>query len=95
MRPIEIANGIYDVGVNDWNISDFHGYSTPYGTSYNSFLIVDEKIALLDTVKAEFADELLYNIAKVVDPKKIDLVVSNHTEMDHSGGLARIMASPI
>ena len=91
MRPIEIANGIYDVGVNDWNISDFHGYSTPYGTSYNSFLIVDEKIALLDTVKAEFTDELLYNIAKVVDPKKIDLVVSNHTEMDHSGGLARIM----
>jgi flavorubredoxin len=91
MRPIEIANGIYDVGVNDWNISDFHGYSTPYGTSYNSFLIVDEKIALLDTVKAEFTNELLYNISKVVDPKKIDLVVSNHTEMDHSGGLARIM----
>ncbi len=91
MKPIEIANGIYDVGVNDWNISDFHGYSTPYGTSYNAFLIIDEKIALIDTVKTEFADELLYNIAKVVDPKKIDLVVSNHTEMDHSGSLARIM----
>ena len=91
MRPIEIAKGIYDVGVNDWNISDFHGYSTPYGTSYNAFLIIHEKIALIDTVKAEFADELLYNIAKVVAPKKIDLVVSNHTEMDHSGGLTRIM----
>ncbi len=91
MRPIEIAGGIYDVGVNDWNISDFHGYSTPYGTSYNAFLIIDEKIALIDTVKSEFTDELLYNISKVVDPKKIDLVVSNHTELDHSGGLARIM----
>ncbi|MEN8808594.1 MAG: FprA family A-type flavoprotein, partial [Desulfobacterales bacterium] len=91
MKPIEIARGIYDVGVNDWNISDFHGYSTPFGTSYNAYLVLDEKIALIDTVKSGFADELLYNIAKVVDPKKIDLVISNHTEMDHSGSLARIM----
>ena len=91
MKPIEITRGIYDVGVNDWNISDFHGYSTPFGTSYNAYLVLDEKIALIDTVKSEFADELLYNIAKVVDPKKIDLVISNHTEMDHSGSLARIM----
>ena len=75
MKPFQIAEGIYDVGVKDWNISDFHGYSTPYGTSYNAFLIVDEKIALIDTVKGEFADELLYNISQVVDPKKIDIVV--------------------
>ena len=79
MKPIEIATGVYDVGVNDWNISDFHGYSTPYGTSYNAYLIIDEKIALIDTVKTEFSDELLYNISKVIDPKIIDLVVSNHT----------------
>jgi flavorubredoxin len=91
MRPIEIAKGIYDVGVNDWNISDFHGYSTPYGTSYNAYLILDDKVTLIDTVKSEFADVLLQNIAKVIDPKKIDYVVSNHTEMDHSGSLARIM----
>lgn len=91
MKPIEIAPGIYDVGVNDWNISDFHGYSTPFGTSYNAYLVLDEKIALIDTVKSGFADELLYNISKVVDPKKIDLVISNHTEMDHSGSLARVM----
>lgn len=91
MKPVEIARGIYEVGVKDWNISDFHGYSTPYGTSYNAYLIVDEKIALLDTVKAEFSDELLRNIAAVVDPKRIDLVISNHTEMDHSGGLRRIL----
>ena len=55
MKPIEIAKGIYNVGVNDWNISDFHGYSTPYGSTYNAFLVVDEKIALIDTVKKEFA----------------------------------------
>ena len=91
MKPIEIAKGIFDVGVNDWNISDFHGYSTPYGTSYNAFLIIDDNIALIDTVKAGFTDELFYNISKIVDPKKIDLVVSNHTEMDHSGSLARVM----
>jgi flavorubredoxin len=91
MQPIEIAKGIYDVGVKDWNIRDFHGYSTYQGTTYNAFLIVDEKIALIDTVKKEFADQMLDNVARIVDPKKIDLVVSNHTEMDHSGGLPRVM----
>jgi flavorubredoxin len=91
MKSIEISNGVYDVGVHDWNISDFHGYSTPFGTSYNAFLIVDEKNVLIDTVKAEFTDELLYNISKVVDLKKVDFVISNHTEMDHSGSLARLM----
>jgi flavorubredoxin len=91
MKPIEIADGVYDVGVNDWNIEDFHGYSTPYGTSYNAFLIMDEKITLIDTVKKEFADQLIANISEIVDPKKIDYVVSNHTEMDHSGGLTRVM----
>lgn len=91
MAPVEIAKGIYDVGVNDWNVQDFHGYSTPFGTSYNAFLILDEKITLIDAVKREFADELIANIAAVVDPKKIDIVISNHTEMDHSGGLPRVM----
>ncbi len=91
MKPIEIAKGIYDVGVNDWNIRDFQGYSTDFGTSYNAFLIIDKKITLIDSVKKEFADQLIENIATVVDPKKIDYVISNHTEMDHSGGLSRIM----
>jgi flavorubredoxin len=91
MKPIEIAKGIYDVGVNDWNIRDFHGYSTYQGTSYNAFLILDEKITLIDTVKKDFTDQLLANINKIVDPKKIDYVISNHTEMDHSGGLPRVM----
>ncbi|MFC1814751.1 FprA family A-type flavoprotein [Thermodesulfobacteriota bacterium] len=91
MKPVKIAKGIYDVGVNDWNIRDFHGYSTSSGTSYNAFLILDEKITLIDTVKKEFADQLIDNIASIVDPKSIDYVISNHTEMDHSGGLARVM----
>ena len=91
MKPIQIADGIYDVGVIDWNIRDFHGYSTHQGSSYNAYLIMDEKITLVDTVKKEFADHLLDNIAEIVDPKKIDYVISNHTEMDHSGGLPRVM----
>ncbi|MBW2556860.1 MAG: FprA family A-type flavoprotein, partial [Deltaproteobacteria bacterium] len=69
MRPVKIANGVYDVGVIDWNIRDFHGYSTYRGTTYNAFLIVDEKIALIDTVKKNFSDQLIENISKIVDPK--------------------------
>ena len=91
MKPIEIAEGVWDVGVTDWNIRDFHGYSTYRGSTYNAFLVIDERIALIDTVKAPFADQLLDHIAQVVDPRKIDLVISNHTEMDHTGALPRVM----
>jgi flavorubredoxin len=91
MKPVKIAEGIYDVGVADWNIRDFHGYSTYRGTTYNAFLVIDEKIALIDTVKHAFADQLLANIAHVIDPGRIDYVISNHTEMDHSGALPRVM----
>ncbi len=86
-----IKEGIYDVGVEDWNVRDFHGYSTEKGTSYNAFLIVDEKIVLVDTVKKEFSDQLIRNISKIVDPSKIDYVISNHTEMDHSGSIPKLM----
>jgi flavorubredoxin len=91
MKPTKITDGIYDVGVLDWNIRDFHGYSTDRGTSYNAYLIIDEKVALIDTVKAPFAEQLIGNISQIIDPQKIDVVVSNHTEMDHSGSLPRIM----
>ena len=91
MKTIEIAKNIYDVGVNDWNISDFHGYSTPMGSSYNAYLIIDEQVALIDTVKHEFADQLLDNISRIIDPRKIDIMISNHAEMDHSGSLPRVM----
>ena len=91
MKPLEIAKDIYWVGAVDWNIRDFHGYSTYEGSTYNAYLIVDKKITLIDTVKKEFADDLIGKVSQVVDPKKIDYVISNHTEMDHSGGLARVM----
>lgn len=91
MKPLKIAEGIYWLGVIDWNIRNFHGYSTYQGSTYNSFLIVDNKITLIDTVKAEFGDELISAISQVVDPNKIDYVISNHTEMDHSGALPRVM----
>jgi flavorubredoxin len=91
MKPVEIAKDIFWVGAIDWNIRDFHGYSTYEGTTYNAYLIMDEKITLVDTVKKEFADVLMENIRHIVEPKKIDYVISNHTEMDHSGGLASVM----
>ncbi len=91
MKPIEIAKDIYWVGAVDWNIRDFHGYSTDSGTTYNAYLIMDEKVTLIDTVKKEFVDELISMISQIIDPKKIDYVISNHTEMDHSGGLPRVM----
>lgn len=91
MKPIEIAKDIFSVGVIDWNIRDFHGYSTNQGSTYNAYLIMDEKVTLIDTVKREFADQLINNISQIIDPKKIDYVISNHTEMDHSGGLPRMM----
>ena len=91
MNSMKVADGIYNVGVKDWNIRDFHGYSTYEGTTYNAFLIVDEKVILVDTVKKDFADKLLDNISKIIDPKKIDMVISNHAELDHSGSLPRVM----
>ncbi len=90
-KPIEIADGIYSVGCRDWDIRDFHGYSTYEGTTYNAFLILGEKNILIDTVKEKFADELLSNISRIIDPKDIDIVISNHTEMDHSGAIPKVM----
>ena len=91
MEPVKIADGIFSVGVTDWNIRDFHGYSTYEGTTYNAYLILDDKITLIDTVKKGFGDQLLANISAIVDPKKIDYMISNHTEMDHSSSLPRVM----
>lgn len=91
MGPVKIADDIYWVGVVDWHIRDFHGYSTYKGSTYNAYLILDEKITLIDTVKKEFTDELLDKISQIIDPKDIDIVISNHTEMDHSGALVKVL----
>jgi flavorubredoxin len=91
MEKVELKKGIYWVGAIDWNIRDFHGYSTPFGTTYNAYLILDEKNLLVDTVKAPFYLEMLGRISEIIDPSKIDVIVSNHVEMDHSGSLAQLV----
>lgn len=91
MKKLEIKPGIYSVGAVDWNVRSFHGYTTNRGATYNSYLIIDEKIALIDTVKAPFGEELLERIQEIIDPEKIDYVISNHVEMDHSGAIPVIM----
>lgn len=91
MNPLEIKKGIHWVGAIDWDLRNFHGYLTQRGSTYNAYLIVDEKITLVDTVKHYMFDEMLERIKKVVDPAKIDIIVSNHVEMDHSGCLTKML----
>jgi len=91
VKPIELAKDIYWVGAVDWLIRDFHGYSTYRGTTYNAYLILDEKITLIDTVKRPFKSDLLHRIRNIVDPEKIDYLVVNHVEMDHSGCLPEVI----
>jgi len=91
MKKIEIKPNIYWVGGIDWDIREFHGYLTQRGTTYNSYLIMDKKITLVDTVKHYLFDEMITRIKEIVDPKKIDYLISNHVEMDHSGSLPMIM----
>jgi flavorubredoxin len=91
MKTVELNQGIYWVGAVDWNVRDFHGYSTPFGTTYNAYLIGDEKTALVDTVKAPFFAEMLGRISEIIDPSKIDYVIANHVEVDHSGSLPQIV----
>lgn len=90
MNKQELAKGVYFVGAMDWNMRDFHGYTTPRGVTYNSYLIVDEKICLVDLVKSPFANELLERISAIVDPATIDYVVINHVEPDHASALPQI-----
>ncbi|MBM3236388.1 FprA family A-type flavoprotein [Candidatus Poribacteria bacterium] len=90
MAKVTLAEGIYWVGAVDWNIRNFHGYTTPQGATYNAYLIVDEKITLIDTVKYPFYEEMLTRIKDIVSPKEISYLVSNHVEMDHSSSLPMI-----
>ena len=90
-KAVKVSDHVYWVGAIDWGIRDFHGYTTRRGSTYNAYLILADKITLMDTVRAPFGDELLSRIASVVDPGDIDYIVSDHAEMDHSGSLSRIM----
>jgi len=89
----EIAKGVYWVGVTDWGLRKFHGHelSTHRGSTYNSYLIMDDKKVLVDTVWGPFDEDLIKNIREVMDPSKLDIVVANHAETDHSGGLPAVM----
>jgi len=87
MNKITLAENINWVGVVDWNIRDFHGYTTRRGSTYNAYLIKDEKTALVDTVKQAFSGELMQKVCELVDPEKIDYIIINHVEMDHSSSL--------
>ena len=87
MEAVKISENVYWVGAIDWNIRDFHGYSTKRGTTYNAYLVLGEKPTLIDTVKKEFYGEMMERIQSVMDPKKIKIIISNHSEMDHSGAL--------
>ncbi len=91
MGNTELAKGIYWVGAVDWDIRDFHGYSTYKGSTYNAFLVIDEKITLFDTVKRSHMGDLLRNIRQYIEPEKIDYLVINHVEMDHTGSLPELM----
>ncbi|MDR0477426.1 MAG: flavodoxin domain-containing protein, partial [Desulfobulbaceae bacterium] len=91
MATCELAEGVYWVGAIDWDVRSFHGYSTNQGTTYNAYLIVDEKVTLVDCVKAPFFDEQTARIKEVIDPAKIDYLIVNHVEMDHSGALPKMM----
>lgn len=90
-KAIKIKDNVYWVGALDYTMKQFHGYNTQRGTTYNAYLILDEKITLVDTVKAPFTQEMIERISSVIDPSKIDVLISNHVEMDHSGALPEIM----
>ncbi len=91
MKAVELRKDIYWVGAIDWAIRDFHGYMTPLGTTYNNYLIMDDEITLIDTVKYDFSDVTIKGIRSVVDPSRIKNVVINHIENDHATSIDKIM----
>jgi flavorubredoxin len=89
---MQIKPDIFWVGAIDWAVRDFHGYVTPKGTTYNNYLIMDEQVTLVDTVKYPFSRVTIDNIRDLVEPSKIVNIVINHIEPDHASSLDKIMA---
>lgn len=89
----QLKDNVYWVGVVDWALEHFHGHelSTHRGSTYNSYLILDEKKVMVDAVWTPFSDRLIRNISQVMDPGELDYVVANHAEVDHAGALAEVM----
>jgi len=92
MNATQVKPDVYWVGAIDWAVRDFHGYMTPNGTTYNNYLVMDEKITLFDTVKHDFSEIMIDNVNEIVHPSKIEYIVINHIENDHATSLDRIMA---
>lgn len=80
-----LRDEIWWVGTIDWNVRDFHGYETPRGTTYNAYLILDEKVALVDGCREGFGHEMLDRVRGCCQMRPIDYFVINHVEPDHSG----------
>ena len=91
MNKIKITEDVFYIGCQDWDKRDFHGYNTPRGVTYNSYLIMDEKICLVDLVKDVFAKEYLEKIKSVVPLDKVDCIVMNHVENDHASALPYLL----
>ena len=92
MKPTAIKKDFWWVGAIDWDLRDFHGYETEKGSTYNAYLVKgNNKVALFDTVKAEHTDTLISNIKQIIEPDRIDYIISNHSEMDHTGALPEIL----
>ncbi len=89
----KIKNNVFWVGKTDWELRKFNGdeYSTHRGSTYNAYLIKEEKVALVETVWAPYSEEFVANLAKEIDLKKIDYVIANHAEVDHSGAFPELM----
>ncbi len=87
MVKVPLKDGVYWVGVVDWNLRDFHDFVTRRGTTYNAYIVQDEKIALIDTVKHTFSNELVRHVTELTSFEKIDYIIVNHVEMDHSSSL--------
>ncbi len=90
---ISIRDKIDWVGYVDWTVRDFHGYEAERGTTYNAYLVRDDKTALIDAVKAPYGSELLRKVAALTDLTKVDYVVCNHAEPDHAGSLPEVMTA--
>ncbi|MCX7706062.1 MAG: FprA family A-type flavoprotein, partial [bacterium] len=82
---MEVVRDVYCIKAIDWDIKTFHGYSTPYGTTYNAYLLKGEKNILIDTAKYNHENQFLKIMENILSINKIDYVISNHAEMDHSG----------
>jgi len=91
MPSFQVKESIYSVGSVDWNVRVFHGYQTPYGATYNAYLVLDDQITLIDSVKAPFTEELIRHIEEIVPLEKIDNLIVNHIEPDHSGALPELV----